>query len=116
MILGFKKQKDWDRLEKEIQEASQKFTSLEIRHIESLNDADFETQVMLNDSLSQNQLKLLANLLFEKMDYYLAQDDFDKFLNAKARCYALYKHLESSFTNNEFDLDVHYKLELIRKM
>ncbi|MDI1355608.1 MAG: hypothetical protein PSX36_11855 [bacterium] len=116
LILGSKKQKDWEKFEIEIDEAIRKFTSLEIDAVEKHNDEEFEKVVIKNPALSQEQRKILANLLFEKLEFYLQGDDLENFVFLKQKCLALYSYLQDNATNNEFDLDVHYKLEILKEM
>lgn len=115
VILGFKKQNDWEKFLEEVAEASKKFTSLEIEYIENLSTSDFEKEVLLNKSLLPEQQKMLADLLYEKMDYYLAQDNTDKYIDLKVKCLVLYRKFSENLTANEFNLGVHYRMERLSK-
>ena len=110
----FKKNQDWEKFEEEISAALQKFTSLEITQVEQFNDEDFIVKVINSESLTMEQKKILATLLFEKMNYYLSLEKSEDFLKLKGRCFNLYAHIRDNFTENEFDLDVHYKIEYLR--
>ena len=116
LILGSKKEQDWEKFENEIEEATRKFTSLEIGHVEKLSDEEFNQDVLDRTDLSQDQKKILAQLLFEKLELYLSNGDVENFERLREKCYALYSHLKENFTTNEFDLDVHYKVEILRNM
>ncbi|MBA2612443.1 MAG: hypothetical protein H0U95_10755 [Bacteroidetes bacterium] len=116
VILGFKKQLDWEEFEKEIYKASLKFTSLEINHVEGLNEEAFEKEVLSNPALTLDQLKILADLLFERMNLYIVRNEEEKYEKLKAKCLSLYKFIQNSHTENEFDMNVHYKLEALKKL
>lgn len=116
LILCHKKQQDWDKFEEEIQNASQKFTASDIDYFENLNENDFENEVLNHDALTQNQKKIVANLLFEKMSFYLVKNDADRYKLTKSKCLSLYEYLQKNFTQNEFDLDVHYKLDFLKRV
>lgn len=116
IILGFKKQKEWDKFDQELSEAALKFTGIELNTIEKMDDAAFESQVLNREGLSLDQKKILADLLFEKMNRALDQEDQAGYLRLKNRCLIFYTHIRENFTENEFDLNVHYKLEFLKNM
>jgi hypothetical protein len=115
LILGYKKNNSWEEFEQEIARAAKKFTSFEMEHVENLNGDVFDAEIIGDKSLLYDQRKILANLLFEKMNYYLEKGNDEKFRNLKGKCFKLYRFLETNHTQNEFDLDVHYKLEMLKK-
>lgn len=115
-ILGFKRNKDWERFESDVNAAAIKFTALEINAIENADDQGFRKMVLDNESLSQEQKTILATLLFEKMNFYIEQGDQRHYPLLKKRCQELYSHIKENFTENEFNLDVHYKLEFLSRM
>lgn len=116
LILGFKNLKDWDAFEKEIQEAAQKFTSLDVDAIENLSAESFDSEIVMSEKLSHDQKKIIATLLFEKLNLYLLKNETARCKQSKTKCIALYQHLRDNFSQNQFDLDVHYKLDLLAKL
>ena len=110
VIFSLKKEKDWDNFEKEITQASLKFTSLKIIHLETITLPEFGKET---SSLLPDQQKILADLLYEKMNYYFEINNETNALNLKSKCYYLYKKYSENLTQNEFNLDVHYKLEIL---
>ncbi|MES2681740.1 MAG: hypothetical protein V4635_17730 [Bacteroidota bacterium] len=116
LILGFKNNKDWEKFEKEVADAAKKFTSLDISHVENLSDAAFESDVIDSETLNQEQKTILASLLFEKMNYYITIGNQEMYRRLKTRCFDLYSYVRENSTENEFNLDVHYKLEFLGKM
>jgi hypothetical protein len=115
VILGFKKQNDWDKFEKEIEAATEKFTNLEIKTIESLTITDFEKEVLNHPTLLLDQKKILADLLFEKLNFYAQNNNEEKYQSLKTKCLALYEHIQNNHTENEFDMNVYYKLAILKK-
>ncbi len=115
VILGFKKQQDWDNFEKEMQAAILKFTSLELNAIENLNDTEFKDQILNHPSLTQDQLKIMADLLFERMNFYAIKNDEENYKKLRSHCTLLYTHIQNNLLENEFDMNVYYKLEMLKK-
>jgi hypothetical protein len=115
LILNYKKLQDWDKFENEINATSIKFTSIEINKLEKFNEADFKKEILNNTTLTQDQLKILADLLFEKLNFYAQKNDTMSYNNLKVNCVLLYKHIQNQLTQNEFDLNVYYKLEILNK-
>jgi hypothetical protein len=114
-ILSLKRNNSWEEFEKEIARAARKFTLLEINYVEDLSEDDFKNELVNNPNLQHDQQKMLASLLFEKMNYYLERNEIKNYLNVRSRCLSLYLHLQDNFTQNEFDLEVYYRIGLLRK-
>jgi hypothetical protein len=74
MILRLKRDQDWDKYEAEIAAATKKYTGREILEIENLSEDEFQSQIT-SDKLSHDQKKIIAALLFEKLNFYLAASD-----------------------------------------
>ena len=115
LIIGYKKQNEWTKFEEEIKNAIQKFTSLEMNEIENLNIDFFVSEIVNREGLSLDQKKIIANLMYEKLYFYLFKNENENYSQLKAKCLLLYLHLNENFTTNEFDLDVHYKLSMLQK-
>ena len=115
LIIGYKKQNEWTKFEEEIKNAIQKFTSLEMNEIENLNIDFFVSEIVNKEGLSLDQKKIIANLMYEKLYFYLFKNENENYSQLKAKCLLLYLHLNENCTTNEFDLDVHYKLSMLQK-
>ena len=112
LIFGLKKQNDFLNFEKELNAATLKFTALDINYIEDLSVTDFETQIINTTTLTSLQQHMLADLLFEKLNYDL-QINSANVINLKQKCTQLYTLINNTKTQNEFNLDVHYKLSFL---
>lgn len=115
LIISFKKQNEWTKFEEEIKNAIQKFTSVEMNKIENLSIDFFFSEIINREGLSLAQKKIIANLIYEKLYFYLYKNDYENYSKLKAKCLLLYLHLNENLTSNEFDLDVHYKLRMLQK-
>jgi hypothetical protein len=113
VILSFKRDNDWEKFESEISMALQKFTQREITDVEALNETDFNRTILVDAKLLPNQKRIIADLLFEKLNLYLVRNEQENYLNLKQKCIFLYTFIQENFTQNEFDLDVHYKLAFL---
>lgn len=116
VILGFKKQNDFEKFEKEIADAARKFTPFELHAIELISPADFQTEVLDKPEIKPEQFRMLADLLFEKIKYYLEREQAEGIPDLKHKCILLYKKYTENFTHNEFNLDVQYKLDFLNKL
>ena len=116
VILGLKKQNDLEKFEEEVANASQKFTTLNINYVEGLSFDVFEKEVLQSPTLLPDQQKMLADLLYEKMLFYLEKNENTKAFDIKNKCSALYTVFSENLTANEFNLDVHYKLEFFKTL
>lgn len=115
LIIGYKKQNEWTKFEEEIKNAIQKFSSLEMNEIENLNIDFFVSEIINREGLSLDQKKIIANLMYEKLYFYLFKNENENYSQLKAKCLLLYLHLNENCTTNEFDLDIHYKLSMLQK-
>src|SRR6187401_2488422 len=87
LLLQRKKEKDYDNFEKEIEEASKEFAENYLSYYENLSDSDFQDQVIHSKSLSFEQRKILAALLFEKMNFYEETGLEEKCKSTGKRCH-----------------------------
>jgi len=116
IIFGLKKIKDWKNFEAEVNAASQKYTALEINSVENYLPIEFEAGVLNHPTLTNEQLHILADLLFEKLMYYIDINSQKQIDDLKNKCTQLYTLINSNQTQTEFNLDVHYKLCFLNKM
>ncbi len=115
-LLLLKQEKDWDNFEKKLAETTKKFTGSELTQVTAMDEAQFNDAIIKTNALDQDQKKIMARLLFEKLDVAIEREQLEDVQNLKQKCMALYQHLQANSTQNEFDLDVHYKLEVLKKM
>jgi hypothetical protein len=116
VILGLKKEGNLSQLNEMIREAAQKYAATEIDHVEMIPDDLLMGSLIDEKKLTDEQLKMLGDLLFEKAEYYLASGaPEEQSLNCYKKSRLIYSFLKDHATLN-FSLDMHYKLELLAKM
>lgn len=115
-ILGLKRDKEWEKFENEIDKAVKRFTDLELSDIIDLSFLEFKELVDSKLNLKPDQMKILADLLYErsiseknKNNETIAGDLIQKSLH-------MYLKYKNELTENQFNLEVHYRIELLSKI
>lgn len=116
VILGAKTNRDWDAFERELHAAVKKYSGMELAEIESLSDESFAHRWLRGEGVDQETKKILARLLFEKMEHCLGLGDLQRAAALRNRCLLLYTHIQENFSQNEFDMDVHFKLAALQQL
>jgi hypothetical protein len=104
---------DRRKFEEELEEAFRTFTTLQVEKIEKLDIAGIKEQVINHESLSQDQKKMVADLLFEKLILLLGENDAENTGRLRENCLLLYRHLLDNYTQNEYNLDTHFKVRFL---
>ena len=119
ILLGLKRDKNYPKLFELINESIKKYTSSEVNYVESIINEQFIDILTIEKKLNDEQLKMLADLLFEKANYYFnSQQNSElklKGINCYKKSYVIYLFLKEQ-TTLTYSLDMHYKLELLSKM
>ncbi len=116
VILGLKREGNLSQLNELIRESAQKYAASEIDYVESIPDELLLKTLTEEKKLTDEQLKMLADLLFEKAEYYLRSNlPEGQSKNCYKKANAIYLFLKEHATLT-FSLDMHYKLELLAKM
>ncbi len=117
LIIGFKNKQEPDEMERLINEAVSKFTNTEIEFVEELNTEQIVQLLTDKEKLNDEQLKIIADLLFEKAAYYQLLNPVKE--QEAINCYKKALHIYLFLKNNAtlaYSLDTHYKIEIIEKM
>ena len=119
ILLWLKRDENYPKLSELISESVKKYTSTEIDYIESLIDEQLIDILTSEKKLNDEQLKILADLLFEKADYYFNSQQNSKLklkgINCYKKSYVIYLFLKEQ-TTLTYSLDMHYKLDFLGKM
>ncbi len=116
ILLGLKRDGNFPDLLDEINKAAQKYTSTEIAFVESLPNNELMNELIRENKLNDDQLKMLGDLVFEKAEYYLKINASETAVtNCYKKAFLIYTFLKEHATIN-YSLDMHYKLELLSKM
>ena len=114
VIFGLKKDGNYPDFLSLIDESAQKYTQTEILFVESLNDKTLIESLTTDKKLNDEQLKMLADLIYEKAEYYLSQSNEEAATNCYKKAYSIYLFLKENATLT-YSLDMHYKLEILSK-
>lgn len=116
IILGLKRDGLFPELENQINEATKKYTSTEIKFVEELANDSLLEELLQEKKLNDDQLKMLGDLLFEKAEYYIKSNFADVFsINCYKKAFLIYSFLKVHATIN-YPLDMHYKIDLLSQM
>jgi hypothetical protein len=116
IILALRKTGNWQELERVIRTNASKYTSVEVEFSESLPDENFAELLVKKNQLSGENLKMLGDLLYEKSIAYLETGDEVKAKNALTKSFLLFNYVKNNALDSEFSLDMHYKMETIKRL
>lgn len=116
VILGFKKNKDWALFEFEIDKAMSTFTPFEIKDIIEKNEESFKLLIGESGHLKSDQIKILADLLYERSFISDKNDEDEERIGLLKKAYFLYDLFSNSLTANDYNVEVRYRLDLIKKI
>lgn len=114
IIHSHKREQNYEAYEQETAMVFKKFSEKDLSEVEYLIMSEFESEIVLDNTLDLPKKKIIAHLLFEKMNYYIEKGDLNSALHLKAKCLLLYEFILNNLTDNEYDLDVHYKLSYLK--
>lgn len=115
-IMSLKRNGRFPEMLEEIYKASQTYTAQEILYIEQQENDALIKDLTEDKKLNDEQMKFLADLLFEKAEYYIHTEGAGVASdNAYRKAFIIYLFLKEHATIN-YSLDMHYKLELLAKM
>lgn len=115
-ILGFKKSGDMSSFEKEIEKAVKTFTAFELGELLKMDLGSFERMVKEDEKLKPEQVKILADLFYERSFVFDKPDQAEQMKDMLARAYFLYKRYTEELTVNEFNLEVNYRMQMITEI
>ena len=113
-LLQLRRAKNWEEFEKEISNAFVNFIPVAENEVEKMDTRSFKDKVVNSNDLPFRIKKILASLLFEKMNAALESNNEQRYRTLHEKCLMLYEKIQNDQTENEFDLDVHYKLKMLR--
>lgn len=115
VLLGLKKDGNFPDFLTTIQESAKKYTQTEIEFVESIADNDLIHILTADKKLNDEQLKMLADLMYEKAEYYLHHSQEKEATNCYKKAYSIYIFLKENATLT-YSLDMHYKIEVLSKI
>lgn len=115
ILLGLKKDGNFLDYLNLINDSTNKYTQTEIEFVEGINDQLLIATLTDEKNLNDEQLKILADLLYEKAEYYFNQSLESDADNCYKKAYSIYIFLKENATLT-YSLDMHYKIEVLSKM
>ena len=116
VLFGLRKNKDHEKYSREFALIFEKYTDLISDEFETLTQQYFLKQVSAHFGSNTEKLHVLADLLYEKLNYYLETDEIEKAKTLHLKCTYLYTLLQENLSENEFNLDIHYRLNVLEKL
>ena len=114
-ILGYKQQQDFIEVSKLISEGALKYIGVSIKEVEELEPENLISSLTQEKKLTDEQLKMLADLLYENGINNLNGDlnsDSNTLINfTKAQMLYNFVNLNGTLP---YSLDTHYKLDVIK--
>ncbi len=116
VLFGLRKNKDHEKYSREFALIFKKYTDLTSDEFETLTQQAFLQQVSAHFGSNTEKLHVLADLLYEKLNFYLETDEIEKARILHLKCRYLYTLLQENLSENEFNLDIHYRLNVLEKI
>lgn len=116
VVFGLKKDDKWPELEELINTSAFKYTNIEIEEAEKLEDADLIENLTINYSLKEPNLKMLADLLYEKGIGYSKQFKEEEANNNFEKAFVIYEFIQENSLEIDFSLDMHFKLTSLKQL
>lgn len=113
MLKQLRNSKDYNPYHREFASVFITFTSLLPEQIESMDQKSFEAEITRESVYGSEQKHLLADLLFEKLHYYLENENHEQAKKLIEKCSFLYHLLQEDLTENEFHLEIYYRLSFL---
>ncbi len=115
VLLGLKRDRNFPDILCTIEEAAKKYTATEINFVETIKNENLIDVLVSQNKLNDEQLKMLADLLYEKAEYYSNQSFELEATNCYKKAYSIYLFLKEHATLT-YSLDMHYKIEVLSNM
>lgn len=117
VLVGLKRDEDFHGMNELISSTALRYTQTEIMFAEELDNENFINTLVHEKKLTDEQLKMLGDLLYEKGDYYskINMDKEHEASNCFHKANMIYRFILQHATLN-YSLDMHYKLEVLSKM
>lgn len=116
VLFGLRKGKDHENYTKELNLAFEEYTTFYSKELETMSLETFQDQVESQFGTKPDGVKLLADLLYEQLHFTLEMEENEKARNLHAKCKYLYTWLHKHLSENEFHLDIHYRLSVLNTL
>jgi hypothetical protein len=116
ILMGLRKAGNWEEFHKQINASAKKFTFLEVEEAENLDPEKFLEILIEQHQLKEQNLKMLADLLYEKGMSYTASNNTDAANNAFERALGIFTYISEQALEIDFSLDMHFKMAALKQL
>lgn len=116
IVFGLKKDNKWPELEELITTSAFKYTKIEIEEAEKLENNDLIEILTQKYSLKEPNLKMLADLLYEKGIGYSELIKEEEARNNFEKALIIYNYIQANSLEIDFSLDMHFKLNSLKQL
>ncbi len=116
IVLGLKKEEKWLDLTALINTSALKYTKIEIEDAEKLKNAGLIETLTQKHGLEESNLKILADLLYEKGIGYSKLFKEKEANNNFEKAQIIYQDIKNSSLEVDFSLDMHFKLTALKQL
>lgn len=116
VILGLKKNAEWEPFEMEIDKAVRTYTPFEIKELIEKDEISFEALIKSANHLKSDQIRFLADLLYERSFVSGNKANENEMIDLLKKSLFLYELFSNALTVNDYNVEVRYRMELIRKV
>lgn len=115
-LMGLRKAGSWEEFNKLINETAAKFTFLEVEAAENMEDHDFIEALIARHKLKEPNLKMLADMLYEKGMAYTSGSNETEAKNAFGKALQIYSYISENALDTDFSLDMHFKIASLKQL
>ena len=115
-MFGLKKDNKWPELEELINKSAFKYTNIEIEEAGKLENYNLIEILTQTYSLKEPNLKMLADLFYEKGIGYSKLFKEDEASNVFGKALIIYDYILVNSLEIDFSLDMHFKLTSLKQL
>ena len=116
IVFSLKTKAQFVELEELINTSAFKFTKIEIETAEQLSNENLVETLTKKHQLEEPNLKMLADLLYEKGIGYSKQFNEKKADSALQKALIIYEYIKENSLESDFSLDGHFKITSLKQL
>lgn len=116
ILMSLRKAGNLEEFNKLMTESAKKFTFLEVEAAENLKNENLLETLIAEHRLKEQNLKMLADLLYEKGMVYTASFNAEAATNAFEKTLLIYSYISENALESDFSLDMHFKIASLKQL
>lgn len=116
IVMGFRTDSKFTEMEELISSSALKFTHIELETAEALSNDNLIDALVQKHGLKEANLKMLADLLYEKGMSYSKQLRDDQAENAFRKALTIFEYIQANSLEIDFSLDMHFKINTLKQV